>query len=685
MFWKWKAAAEEVKLTRMESLLVEARSRGDLVLNSMITAHNKGIVFLFPYVSSAYVTVLGENRALEVHKEALLKLCLESPAYLFAIYAFTFLVVIKLTQKLFFQRQRGKPFPQVQGGYPFLGQVFTMIKGSPWDTMCEWTKRYGGVYSFILFGEESISVSDPEILKGILHTKHTIFKKDLAWTYKPFLEILGNGLVTSDGESWRRQRTLLSKHLRVDILDEIPEMAYRAVQRLCIKLDAAVKSGKTVEMAEEFRTLTLQVIAEALLSLEASESDETFAHMYLPIVEEGNLRTWNPTRNNIFIPAFWSHLHAVKKLNDYVTGLIKKRWNLRKMEEAMASNNESSTRKHDVLDKILAAIKPEDWDSNSTDIIEQIRDEIKTFVLAGHETSASMLAWTLYELNNAENGPKTIKTYRVIYPGGCYTRTAPDVTDETNRIKLLEVGDLVEIECLLEDKNHPESFYRLSHGNGYIRACKNGKEVLEIVVTRDSNDPDGKRELSCLDQVLNEANKVYAGHMDDKGYVTSMPTRSVLAGEREATKNDYRGLDFTECCLRESLRKYSVVPTVVRNVSEDTMIGPYFFEKGKKIMVNMQGAHHTAENWPEPDCYRPSRFNGDNLERRKPYTFIAFIDGPRNCLGQFLSLLESKCVLSMLVKRYKFELTNPDTAGMKHPFMVPIIPGPGHNFKVYDR
>eukprot|EP00605_Chrysophyceae_sp_TOSAG23-4_P001952 GSChrysophyteH1.ASY1.ANO1.2163.1 assembled CDS len=221
----------------------------------------------------------------------------------------------------FFRRSRGKAIPAVQGGWPFIGQVFTMIKGSPWDTMAAWTNEYGGIYSFLLFGEESISVSDPEILRGILQTHMTIFKKDLAWTYKPFMDILGNGLVTSDGQSWRRQRVLLSNYLRVEILDEIPGMAF------------------------QFRTLTLQVIAEALLSLDPKESDETFAHMYLPIVEEGNLRTWNPTRiYNIFLPAFWKHIFAVKKLNDYVTGLIVKRRELRKME------TEASTRKKDVLD-----------------------------------------------------------------------------------------------------------------------------------------------------------------------------------------------------------------------------------------------------------------------------------------------------------------------------------------------
>ena len=194
---------------------------------------------------------------------------------------------------------------------------------------------------------------------------------------------------------------------------------------------------------------------------------------------------------------------------------------------------------------------------------------------------------------------------------------------------------------------------------------------------------------------MNEATKVYNGNSnnccDEKtGEVIKMPSRSVIAGDNEdkntiEKNNGYRGLDFTECCLRESLRKYSVVPTVVRNVHEDTIINDYYFKKGTKIMVNMQGAHHTKENWPSPSLYLPHRFGTDNIDNIKPYTFLPFIDGPRNCLGQFLSLLESKCILTLLLKKYRFELTNVEDAGKKHSFMVPIIPGEGHYFRVYDR
>ncbi len=243
--------------------------------------------------------------------------------------------------------------PSVKGGLPFFGMVFEMLKGSPWDTMSQWVLKYGKIYKFSLFGSNAVVVADPELLKIVLKEEFRTFKKDLEWTYQPFLVILGNGLVTSDGKDWERQRQLLAHFLLVDILDVIPDMAIRAVNRLSKKLDKAKIDGTllhlfswsylpahylnfqgtTIEMAEEFRNLTLQVIAEAVLSLSPEESDETFARMYLPIVEEGNLRTWHPERMYMPGPAMYKFNMDVKRLNDYVTSLIVKRWDLKQAEK----------------------------------------------------------------------------------------------------------------------------------------------------------------------------------------------------------------------------------------------------------------------------------------------------------------------------------------------------------------
>eukprot|EP01035_Chromulina_nebulosa_P020002 gene20002-25975_t len=453
--------------------------------------------------------------------------------------------------------------PRVKGGYPFFGQVFKMVSGSPWDTMTEWSRIYGSIYQFHLFGSDAVVVSDPELLRIILSTKLSIFKKDLQWTYKPFLVLLGNGIVTADGLSWRRQRTLLSSHLRIDILEYIPDMAFRAFKRFQIRLDKAKLKNEALDMAEEFRHLTLQVISEALLSLSPKESDETFAKMYLPIVEEGNNRTWSPQRMYLPFPSWFQFNKDVKVLNDYVTSLIVKRWALKKSEK----NISHISRQLDILDKILEPVTEKDWNSNN---ISQIRDEIKTFVLAGHETSASMLTWTLFELSKNPN---------------------------------------------------------------------------------------------YLNRVINEANATFGESGD------ILPNRSTISD----------GLRFTECCLKESLRKYSIVPSVVRVASEAVDLGQYHIPKGMTIMIGIQNAHHDPANWTDPLVYKPERF----LEETKPYTFLPFIDGPRMCLGQYLSLLETTIVLSLLVSTYKFEIANLTEASMRHPFMVPIIPKNGHKMFIH--
>lgn len=156
-----------------------------------------------------------------------------------------------------------------------------------------------------------------------------------------------------------------------------------------------------------------------------------------------------------------------------------------------------------------------------------------------------------------------------------------------------------------------------------------------------------------------------------------------------------------------------MVPIVTRETTRDVRLGSekqYLVPKGTRMMILIQGVHHRwvsigwawcvgvaclspftnidlshtptttqppkpnpnsrADIWPEPLAYQPDRF----LEPPKPFTFLPFIDGPRNCLGQHLALLESKIVLATLCQRFTFEAAGGEAAGRKHPSMVPVIP-----------
>ncbi len=168
-------------------------------------------------------------------------------------------------------------------------------------------------------------------------------------------------------------------------------------------------------------------------------------------------------------------------------------------------------------------------------------------------------------------------------------------------------------------------------------------------------------------QIRDEATKVFGqqdwlnGSLNDD----DLPSRDELSN-----------LVLSEACLRESLRLYSVVPCVMRQTIKPTKIANHIIPKGTSINVNIQSVHHNEKYWPQPMKYDPSRFTDSN-KKPAPFTFLPFIDGPRNCLGQYLAILESKMVVSLITQRYTFKLLNANLAvdlDPRHPYIVPIIP-----------
>jgi Cytochrome P450 len=172
-----------------------------------------------------------------------------------------------LIQKIHFQykcNKLAKTVPGVRGGLPILGQAIKLISTSPWDLLTSWVAMYGPFYQFNLFGTQVLVAADPDYMKELMRTKERSFNKDLVFAYKPFMPLFGGGIVTSDGQKWFHQRKRISSLLRIDILQEIPDMAKQATERLSVKLDKAAELGEAIDISEEFRHLTLQVMCAAM-------------------------------------------------------------------------------------------------------------------------------------------------------------------------------------------------------------------------------------------------------------------------------------------------------------------------------------------------------------------------------------------------------------------------------------
>lgn len=473
-------------------------------------------------------------------------------------------------------RKKLKHIKWADGRKPIVGHTLTMARAvwaypCTWDLLCTWAAQHAPEPSRVqIFARQCVATCEPDDLRTIFTSERSSYQKDVAFAYEPFLDVLGTGLVTAEGDLWWTQRKRVAHAFRVEILDFIVPIALRASERLKVKLRQAAGSGESVDMNEEFRHLTLQVIGEAILSLTPEEADRVFPHLYLPVMEEANKRSLSPWRKYLPLPASLRYRHKLKQLNQYVIQIIRNRI------YSHESNGPPSNDKMDILDRVINAIPYEERHLQQTET--QLCYEVKTFVLAGHETSASMLTWTLFEL----------------------TRNP-------------EHMDRVRVE---------------------------GREAAQRCSTS-----------------------------------STMPTP-----KWPTDKPAVEQLDFTLAALKESLRKYSIVPVVTRNLVKDSQLGGKYVPAGSMVICGLQAVHHREDIWHKPNEYNPTRFCDGNDKHIDQYHFVPFIQGPRNCLGQHLALLEARAVLQSLVQEFDFESNH--SAGDRHVQNIPIAPAGGMPMRV---
>jgi len=115
----------------------------------------------------------------------------------------------------------------------------------------------------------------------------------------------------------------------------------------------------------------------------------------------------------------------------------------------------------------------------------------------------------------------------------------------------------------------------------------------------------------------------------------------------------------------------------------DDTLGTSFVPAGTRIILSMQGVHHSPALWPLPYTFCVDRFmpQAQGEAEQDPYAFLPFINGPRNCLGQYLALLEARVVLGVLSQRFRFRPAHADT-GRIDARMIPIGPAGGMHMLV---
>jgi cytochrome P450 len=232
-------------------------------------------------------------------------------------------------------------------------------------------------------------VNHPDLVQEVLINHHRSFRK--SWLLQMAKHILGEGLLTSEGDFHRRQRRLMQPAFhrqRVATYGDImSSCAARARDRW--------HEGQELDIAKEMMRLTLSVATKALFDADVeSEADEigealTEALNFFDRI----LSPLSPILNRMPLPSNRRFFRAVARMDATVYRII---------NERRASGED----KGDVLSMLLAA-QDEDDGGVMTDL--QLRDETITLFLAGHETTANALSWTWYLLSQHPEVGETLR------------------------------------------------------------------------------------------------------------------------------------------------------------------------------------------------------------------------------------------------------------------------------------
>jgi cytochrome P450 len=240
------------------------------------------------------------------------------------------------------------------------------------------SKEYGDVVRLRIPNLTAYLLTHPDDIEYVLVTANRNFKKHKVWRH--LSSLFGTGLLTSEGEFWIRQRRLAQPAFHRNRIAKYAETMVDYTNRMLEQW----QDGQTRDVHHEMMDLTMQIVAKTLFNADVGTESKEIGHAMEVVMQEFSSRFGRPFFFPDFIPTPGNirFNKAVRKFDEIIYKIIQSR---------RSTDDETG----DLLSMLLNAVDEDG--SRMTDT--QLRDEIITLFLAGHETTAIALSWTWYLLS----------------------------------------------------------------------------------------------------------------------------------------------------------------------------------------------------------------------------------------------------------------------------------------------
>jgi cytochrome P450 len=275
---------------------------------------------------------------------------------------------------------KGRKAPTPAEGLPFFGQVFEAWK-DPLKLFMKSRAKYGRVVRLDFIWMRYLVVSSVEGAKHVLIDEHRKYRKSVNYDGLKF--VLGQGLLTSEGDFWLKQRRLAQPAFHRDRISALAETMLEATDDTVASWLRTGRESPSIDIHSEMMQLTLRIVVRTLFGADVANAKEIGAAVSVAIRwadEFAGAAIRLPP--HIPIPRNREFVKAKATLDALVQNII---------DERRGKTDE----RHDLLSMYMEA---EDADTGERMDDAQLRDEIMTLVVAGHETTANALAWAFYLL-----------------------------------------------------------------------------------------------------------------------------------------------------------------------------------------------------------------------------------------------------------------------------------------------